>query len=208
MNSYCYFLVNRYFGMTRWFIPLRLQANQRDFVNAQNAVALAFLAVVSVPLFATLYHFLDFDKAGMIVLAGGAAMLCSPFVLKATGRIVLAREVFICSYYGMKVCLAYYLGGIESPTLPWLLLCPMIAMVLGNVRAGAIWGAVITMTVSGVFYLQTSGVAFPPVPITDQRLLQVVSVLGLFIFSAILLLFFKPGGASDGLAYRGISDRI
>jgi hypothetical protein len=134
-------------------------------------------------------------------------MLCAPFVLKATGRIVLAREIFICSFYGMKLLLAYYLGGIGSPTLPWLLLCPMIALVLGSVRAGAVWGAVITITVSGMFFLQTGAVSFPLVPINDQRLLQVFSVLGLFIFSAILLLFFNPG-ASPGFACRENSDRI
>jgi hypothetical protein len=207
MNSYCSLLVDRYFDITRWFIPSALRDNARDFRNAQNAVTLALLAVTSVPLFASLYHFLEFDKAGMIVLAGGAAMLCAPLVLKFTGRLVWAREVFICSFFGMKLLLAYYLGGIGSPTLPWLLLCPMIAMVLGGVRAGAIWGIVITITVSGLFYLQTSVMPFPPVPVSDQRLLQVVSVLGLFIFSAILLLFFRPG-ASQSFAFREKSERI
>jgi hypothetical protein len=192
MDLLCKLLIDKYLAMTRWFIPPELQSSEQVLKNAQNVVTLALMAAVAVPFFASLYRFLEFEKAGVIVLLGGVGMLSSPFVLKVTGRLMLARETFICSFYAMKLWLAYYLGGIESPTLPWLLLCPMIALVVGGMRPGAVWGAIITLSVSGVFFVQTKVMPFPPVTVNDQRLLQVVSVLGLFVFSAVLLLFFKP----------------
>ncbi len=198
MKSYRKFVIDKYLSIARWFIPIDLQNDQWNLMIARDTVTLALLASVSTPFFAWLYHFLNFDKAGVIVILGGAAMLCSPFALKFSGRIAFAREVFICSFYAFKLCLAFYLGGIEAPTLPWFLLCPMIALVLGGVKPGAIWGVIVTVTVFVIFYLQTTGFPFPPTPISNQSLLQVVSILGLFVFSAIILLFFEFG------AYKGV----
>lgn len=194
-------VAQRYHQITQWFIPVCLNETGTMRRNAENTVFLGLLAGLSVPIFALLYHYLEFDTAAVIVLCGGAAMICTPLVVKATARVAWGREYFIGSFYVMKMFLAYYLGGIAAPTLPWLLLCPMVAMALGSVRSCAQWGIIIAVTVTGMFYLQTRGVVvFPAIPFTDQRLLQVVSILGLFIFSAILLLFLKPGpSAGSGL---------
>ena len=186
-----------YHHATHWFIPVSLHRNKVGLRNAQNTVFLALLVGASVPIFAMLYHHLDFDLAAAVVLSGGATMICTPLVLKATGRVAVAREYFILCFYVMKLFLAYYLGGIAAPTLPWLLLCPMIALALGSVRSCAQWGAIAALTVTGMFYVQTRGeVVFPAVPTFDQGLLQLVSILGLFVFSAILLLFLKPGAVT------------
>ena len=188
--------VQNYCRITQRFIAFAPNRTERERRNAVSTVFLALLAGLSVPCFACLYHFLNFDTAAIIVLYGGAAMICTPLVLRATQSNVFGREYFISAFYIMKMVLAYYLGGIAAPTLPWLLLCPMVAMALGSVRSCAQWGIFVTATVMGMFYVQTRGlIAFPGIPFADQRLLQVVSILGLFIFSAILLLFLKPGGS-------------
>lgn len=191
MKSYCRMLINKYLTNIRWFVPLDLSNDEHSLVIAQIFVTLALLAVASMPFLALLYHFLNFDKGGIAVILGGVGMLCSLFVLKLSGRIAFAREVFICSFFCLKLWLSIYLGGIESPTLPWLLLCPMIAMVLGGMRPCATWGAVITLTVLGVFSLQTNGVVFPSAPISDQGFLHLVSMMLLFFFSSIILLLYR-----------------
>ena len=190
-------VIQSYHHVTHWFMPVFLHRNKVGLRNAQNTVFLGLLAGVSVPIFAMLYHHLDFDLAAAVVLYGGTTMICTPLVLKATGRVAVAREYFVLCFYVMKLFLAYYLGGIAAPTLPWLLLCPMIALALGSVRSCAQWGAIAALTVTGMFYVQTRGiVVFPAVPAFDQGLLQLVCILGLFVFSAILLLFLKPGAAT------------
>ena len=162
-------VIQSYHHVTHWFMPVFLHRNKVGLRNAQNTVFLGLLAGVSVPIFAMLYHHLDFDLAAAVVLSGGATMICTPLVLKATGRVAVAREYFVLCFYVMKLFLAYYLGGIAAPTLPWLLLCPMIALALGSVRSCAQWGAIVALTVTGMFYVQTRGiVVFPAVPAFDQ----------------------------------------
>lgn len=193
MNSFFNQLAHQFDKFSHSFISGDIEQDERQSKAAEGVVTLAFLAALAVPFFALLYFYLDFIGASAIVLLGGLAMASAPFILKFTGKLSVAREVFVVSLFLMKVWLAYYLGGIESPTLPWLLLCPMISMALGGVRQGSIWGTIITITVLVIFLLQTMEANFFPAPvIVDQRLLQMISMLGLFIFSAIVILLFRP----------------
>lgn len=175
------------------FISEEIKNDEYQLRAGEGLVALSLLASLSTLFFALLYVHLNFVTAATIVLVGGFGMGLTPFILKFTRKLHIAREWFISSFFIMKLCLTYYLGGIESPMLPWFLLCPMISMALGGMRQGPIWGGIITFTVLTIFLLQTMTKNFFPAPaIVDQRLLQVISMLGLFIFSAIVIFFFRP----------------
>jgi uncharacterized membrane protein YjjP (DUF1212 family) len=160
---------------------------------------LAWITGFSAPLIALLYHYLNFDEAGIVVLAGGLIMLLSPFLLKMGMRLALAREVFVCTFYGLKIWLAYHLGGLEAPTVPWFLLCPMIAMLLGGGRPGIAWTGIVSVTALAMFYLERTGMHFSAFPVSDPQLLQLASVLGLFTLSTVLLLFFWANSALSNI---------
>lgn len=180
------------------FIPAPARCRHSDLRSARHLVMLALITGVSAPLLALLYHYLNFDEAGIIVLSGGMIMLLSPFLLKIGMRLAVAREVFVCTFYGLKIWLACHLGGLDAPTVPWFLLCPMIAMLLGGGRPGLVWTGIVSATALAIFYLERTGMHFPSFPVSDPQLLQLASVLGLFTLSTVLLVFYW---ANSALAY-------
>lgn len=172
-------------------IPPAMRTRASDLTPARRLVMLAAITGVSAPLLAVMYHFLRFDAAGMVVLTGGMVMLLSPLALNVEGGLTIARELFVGALYVLKVWLAFHLGGIAAPTMPWFLLCPMVAMLLGGTRPGLIWSGVVSVTVLVIFQMERVGGKFVPHPVADQQILDLVSILGLFALSTIIVLFFR-----------------
>jgi hypothetical protein len=152
---------------------------------------LASVAALSVPLLTLMYHFLGYDSAGMVVLTAGIVMMISPFALNAGLRLPLARDMFIGALFLLKVWMAVHLGGLAAPTVPWFLLCPLIAVLLGGIRPGLAWSALVTSTVLVLFALEQSSGQFVAHPIANQQVLQIVSLVGLFAFATIIALCFR-----------------
>jgi uncharacterized membrane protein YjjP (DUF1212 family) len=177
------------------FIPDPVRSRRSALRSARHLVMLAFIAGFSAPLLALLYHYLNFDEAGIVVLSGGMVMLLSPLALKIGVRLALVREIFVCALYGLKIWLAYHLGGLEAPTIAWFLLCPMIAMLLGGERPGIVWTAIVSVTALALFYMERTGIHFSVSPVSNPQLLQLVSILALFTLSTVLLLLFRDNPA-------------
>jgi hypothetical protein len=117
-------------------IPGTLRADPRELRAARNLTLLALITGLSVPLLTMLYHFLGYDSAGMVVLTGGVVMMIAPFAINAGLGLAVARDLFIGALFVLKIWLAVHLGGLAAPTVPWFLLCPLIAALVGGVREG------------------------------------------------------------------------
>ncbi len=66
-------------------------------------------------------------------------MLGSPLLLRASGSIWAARELFLCALFFNFTWLSYNLGGIGAPTASWLITAPLVAMFLGGVASALFW---------------------------------------------------------------------
>ncbi len=172
-------------------IPANVRANPDDLRAARHLTLLASVAALSVPLLTLMYHFLGYDSAGMVVLTAGIVMMISPFALNAGLRLPLARDMFIGALFLLKVWMAAHLGGLAAPTVPWFLLCPLIAVLLGGIRPGLAWSALVTSTVLALFALEQTSGQFVAHPIANQQVLQIVSLVGLFAFATIIALCFR-----------------
>ena len=53
-------------------------------------------------------------------------MLASPLLLRASGSIWAARELFLCALFFNFTWLSYNLGGIGAPTANWLITGPLV----------------------------------------------------------------------------------
>ena len=122
-----------------WFIPARLHGNPLALSRAQNVVSAAAIAGLSDPFYAIFYYAMGFGSATPVILMCGAFMVSAPFILKITGRIKLAEEIFVGAVYINFCWLTFHLGGVSAPTAPWLIICPIVAMLLGGVAAGFFW---------------------------------------------------------------------
>ena len=172
-------------------IPADVRANPKELRAARHLTLLASITAASVPLLTLMYHFLGYDSAGMVVLTGGIVMMISPFAMNMGLRLSLARDLFIGALFLLKIWLAVHLGGLAAPTVPWFLLCPLVAVLVGGIRAGVIWSALVTTTILVLFAVEQTSGQFSAHPVSNQQVLQLVSLVGLFALSTIIALCFR-----------------
>ncbi|MFC4930016.1 hypothetical protein [Massilia sp. GCM10023247] len=169
-------------------VPVGLRALPRQRQAARHLALLAALTAASAPLLAMLYHVLGFGRAGTVVLAGAAVMVAAPFTLKAGLGLAPARNLFVTALFALKVWLALHLGGIGAPTVPWFILCPMIALLLGGRRAGLAWAGIVAATLFALFAAEHGGMVMTAYPVADPRLLALASNAGLAVLAPVVVM--------------------
>ena len=182
MNSTCARWSDRYLVATHWFIPadvLNGPAAARS--RAENVVNAALLAGTAGPFYALAYFLLGFPAAGLEILLCCLCMLAAPLLLRATGSVRAARELFLCALFFNFTWLSYYLGGIGAPTASWLITPPLVAMFLGGVGCALSWLALSCVAAIAIYALPGAGHALPVHPVSDMALLYLACHLGLFV---------------------------
>lgn len=172
-------------------IPAAVRANPRELRAARQLTLLAAIVALSVPLLTMMYHFLGYDAAGMVVLTAGIVMMIAPFAMNAGLGLAMARDLFIGALFLLKIWLALHLGGLAAPTVPWFLLCPLVAVLLGGVRPALVWGALVIGALLVIFAIEQRAGPFIAFPVNNAAVLQLVSLVGLVALSTIVALCFN-----------------
>lgn len=154
----------------------------------RSLAVLAAAAGIGGPLLYLLYDSLGDPQAAKVVLGGALAMAALQWAPHAGLRMALTRELFVGALYLLKLWLALRFGGLAAPTVPWFLLCPAIATLLGGARPGLAWGAVVGGTVLALFFIEHGGARFAAHPVADPLLLHLASDLGLFALAIVVAL--------------------
>ena len=176
-------------------IPAAVRADGSQLQAARHLTLLAAVTALSVPLLTLMYHVLGYDAVGMMVLTAGVVMMVSPFTLAAGLGIAVARNLFVGALFLLKIWMAVHLGGVGAPTTPWFVLCPAVAMLVGGLRAGLAWGALVLVTVVMLFALGQMGI-LPAAPLdAGMGILQFASVVGLL--ALVILIVALAIGAAD-----------
>jgi diguanylate cyclase (GGDEF)-like protein len=183
--------IDRYIAAIHWFIPRDIQHDAAVLTRAQNVLNAVVMAALSGPFYALAYYWLGFTAAAQEILMCCAFMFTAPFLLKATGSIFLARELFLCAVFFNFTWLTYHLGGIAAPTASWLITGPVVAMFLGGVTTALFWMAMSCAAATTIYWLQISGVQLPPHPVTDMGLLYLICDIGLYIIVVVFVLLFE-----------------
>jgi len=167
-------------------IPVSLRTDAVQLQGARYLSILAGVTALSVPLLTMMYHLLGYDAVGMVVLTAGVVMMITPFMLTFLG-LALARDVFISALFLLKIWMAVYLGGVSAPTTSWFVLCPAVALLIGGLRPGLVWAALVLAAVVVVFALGCSGV-LPPAPAgSGMTVLSFASVIGLLALVVLIM---------------------
>jgi diguanylate cyclase (GGDEF)-like protein len=183
--------VARYISAIHWFVPLQAQQEAAILTRAQNVINAVVMAALSGPLYAAAYYMLGFTVAAQEILLCCALMFTAPFLLRATGSIFIAREVFLCAVFFNFTWLTFNLGGVNAPTAGWLITAPVVAMFLGGVGTAVFWLAMSCSAVAVIYAMQTLGVALPAHPVTDMALLYLICNLGLYVVVVVFVLLFE-----------------
>ena len=172
----------RYLVATHWFIPadcLGGPAAARS--RAENVVNAALLAGTAGPFYALAYYLLGFSAAAVEILLCCVFMLASPLLLRASGSVAAARELFLCALFFNFTWLSYNLGGIGAPTASWLITPPLVAMFLGGVGSALSWLVASCAAAITIYALPDAGHTLPSHPVSSMPLLYLACHLGLFI---------------------------
>jgi diguanylate cyclase (GGDEF)-like protein len=184
-------LIARYITAIQWFIPLDAQQDAAMLTRAQNVINAVVMAALSGPFYAAAYYALGFATAAEEILLCCAFMFTSPFLLRATGSILIAREVFLCAVFFNFTWLTFNLGGVNAPTAGWLITGPVVAMFLGGVRTAVFWLAMSCLAVATIYTMQMLGMQLPDHPVKDMPLLYLICDLGLYIVVVVFVLLFE-----------------
>jgi len=181
----------RYLGVAHRFIPAALRQDAAQAARAGNVVNAAVMAGTAGPLYALAYWLLGLETAAVEILLCCAVMLSAPPVLRLTGSVVVAREVFLCALFFNFTWLSWHLGGIVSPTVSWLITGPVVAMFLGGKRCAGVWLAMSCASATLIYLLEANGLARPLAPATHMPLLHLVCDLGLYVVVLVFVLLFE-----------------
>ncbi|MDM0030183.1 GGDEF domain-containing protein [Variovorax saccharolyticus] len=181
----------RYLRTARWFIPSQFDEIPLAFSRAQNVICAAVIAGIADPFYAYFYYLLGFGAVSPAILFFGIFMVGAPLLLKVTGSLKLAEGVFVMAVYCNFTLLTYRLGGIEAPTAPWLILCPVVAMFLGGALTGIFWLVMSCLATLGIYLLQINGAMMPANRVSNPLALYLACSLGLFVVVVVFVLFFE-----------------
>ena len=181
----------RYLAATHWFIPAALQQEAAVLTRAENVISAALLAATAGPFYALAYYLLGFDGAATEILLCCAVMLASPLLLRVTGSIGAARELFLCALFFNFTWLSYNLGGISAPTASWLITGPLVATFLGGIWSALFWLAMSCAAAALIYLLAAAGHALPVQAVSDMAMLYLVCHLGLFVVVLAFALLFE-----------------
>jgi diguanylate cyclase (GGDEF)-like protein len=149
------------------------------------------MAALAGPFYAMTYYLLGFTAAAQEILLCCTVMFATPFLLRWTGSIFIAREVFLGAVYVNFSWLTYHLGGLSAPTAGWLISGPVVAMFLGGVPSSLFWMAMSCFTVAVLYVLDQAGIPLPSHPVQQLQLLYLVCHVGLFMVMVLFMALFE-----------------
>ncbi|MFL6672583.1 MAG: diguanylate cyclase [Massilia sp.] len=182
--------IERYVAAIHWFIPLNAQYTADQLARAQNIINAVVVAALSGPFYALAYQQLGFATAAGEILSCCAVMFATPFLLRATGSIVLARELFLSAVFFNFAWLTWHLGGISAPTAGWLVTAPVAAIFLGGAASALFWIGMSCAAMVAIYAAHAAGVAMAAPPAAAPQLLFLLCNVGLYgVVVAFVLLF-------------------
>ncbi len=183
--------IARYIAAIHWFIPESVQHDAATLTRAQNVINAVVMAAVAGPFYAAAYYALGFTLAAQEILLCCAFMFIAPFLMRATGSIFLARELFLCAVFFNFTWLTFNLGGIDAPTAGWLITGPVVAMFLGGVGTALFWLMMSCAAVAVIYALPHLGFPLPATRVTEMDLLHLICNVGLYVVVVVFVLMFE-----------------
>jgi signal transduction histidine kinase/CheY-like chemotaxis protein len=173
-----------------WFIPTEIATDPERRREAQLLLLeIVGLIVWGVP-FGALFVSFGATELGVLMLALSGIGLTLPFLLKATGSILITANIGTCNVFAGVVAVTLVTGGLGSPALAWALLVPLFALFTADRRSAFFWLFALCSLVVGLFVFESSGGQFEPMLDPQQmRVFEMFSRISLFAsaFAAIAI---------------------
>jgi signal transduction histidine kinase len=177
-----------------WFIPPEL-ATQRDTRQRARMFLISHLfgPFIGLPVLGVLWWLDPAPDWDLPVLAVAMTSFWAyPFVLKATSRYNLLSFLSIQNLIFIILFSCYFNGGVQSPTLPWVVTIPLLTFFyLGpssSLRPLVIMLYVIDFSV--FFALCARGLPTPRTPLTSLQGLGIISTIAAALYVTMMALYY------------------
>ncbi|HYD58853.1 MAG TPA: GGDEF domain-containing protein [Noviherbaspirillum sp.] len=190
MKFHTSLVFQRLFPFIRFLIPPDMRGKFSEMPRAENLVVSSVLAAMVLPAYGWLYLALEDGRGALycfLALSGVAAALA---FLRLGGSTAMARETLAATIFALLLSLIHCTGGVMSPSVIWLSVCPLITTAAGGGRAGIRWTGFVLLALIGIYAGDLQDV-FPPPAVTDMRLLWFVSTVSFILVVAIFLLVYE-----------------
>ena len=193
-------MINKILGgievASRYFVPDDIaQAGGIEFRRAKLTVKTVFALWPWGPFFAAVFLlWFQMPMAATLMAAGTVGVTLSLFLMRWTGSPTLAGNVLVASIFSISPPLAAMIGGLAAPSLPWLAIFPLFALLLAGTRSGLFWIVTVVVTTAGFYGLTYAGYEFEQ-RMTDEQ----IDLLHLFGISGLALIAFAVVRLKDHL---------
>ncbi|MDR3492827.1 MAG: EAL domain-containing protein [Gammaproteobacteria bacterium] len=191
-------------------IPSQILTNHYLATIAKNIIGTLFVGIIICPVFALVYFYLNFYTATYFILLLACVFCLDLILFQYLKSIFIVREIILVGSAVVLTWLMIALEGLNDPAAFWLLILPLLAIFLGSVMSGIIWGVIVSVILVITHYLMYAHVYIPHSPIKNPLNLQIASLIGLnFVMISIAYLFERGKKESlEQLQYLAFNDPL
>jgi signal transduction histidine kinase/ActR/RegA family two-component response regulator len=182
------------------YVPDSLRATPDLQLRARVVVLFARVGVPVALLFAAAYALEGDWRIATVNLLTFPVMLLVPLQLRRFNSLEPPGHLLIGTIFVNVTLTAVWLGGLDLPTLTWLVMLPLTANMVMHLRGGAIWFGAGAAVVLGLLALDLLGVPIAERQVPPTPILDVIGVL------AQMLCVFLHGVLYDELKERALEE--
>jgi diguanylate cyclase (GGDEF)-like protein len=158
--------------------------SKQDKRYAKRLIQTSFVAAIACFVYSPIYFLLGHFTGGLIIFAGAPIVLIHLFFLKKSGNYALSCLVPTITYYAIMVGLAFFQDGINSTTIAWFTVTPLIALFTISISASIFWGILSSLTIVFFYIAYVSGIQLPQNPLSPDSMVILLTIgsAGLIIY--------------------------
>ena len=158
--------------------------SKQDTRYAKRLIQTSFVAATACFIYSPIYFLLGHFIGGLIIFAGAPIVLINLYFLKRSGNYTVCCYVPTITYYATMIGLAFFQDGINSTTIAWFTVTPLIALFTISIFASIFWGILSSLTIVLFYFVQVLGVQLPPNPLSPDSMVTLLTVgsAGLIIY--------------------------
>jgi diguanylate cyclase (GGDEF)-like protein len=167
--------------------PVGERHNPLQMWRAQCMVVASSVGALVAFLYGVLYYALQDRPLGLGCWLASALIAANLALFRLTGYTRATKQAGVALAYLLLLGIVSRQGGIESPALIWLAACPLIAFASSGRGSGIAWSLLALLAIVGV-HLADARDLFPPVIVSDMRLVGTLSTISFMASFAVTLL--------------------
>ncbi|MCK5606770.1 hypothetical protein KAR91_33015 [Candidatus Pacearchaeota archaeon] len=170
-----------------YYIPVVLRNNANDLRRCRMMIGAAFsVGFLTLGLsFARIFAEGWDSILGWLFIFVSMLLLSTPLILRLTKSIILAGSLIPAIGTGTLIFMSVYEGGLESEAIYWFPFAPLIAAFFVNAFASIIFGLVMLIALTAIYFSQQSGlISQSSLSIELMQFLKLISATAAVIFGA------------------------